>query len=210
MLTDLSSTTLLTSLTVLCILLCGVLIFCLALLQRCKKHKQQCEAERGVDVLTGLWTRSRFMELAERQVNYVQRTGRSAAILLIDLDACKKINQHYGHVAGDDAVRLLASTARDTVRDYDLLGRYSGEEIVMLLPDTNLDGAQVVARRFRERIAAQKIATAENQSFGITVSIGIAALRCETDTLDDMLVGADDTLGLAKAQGRDRVVTQEG
>ncbi|SFN39631.1 diguanylate cyclase (GGDEF) domain-containing protein [Formivibrio citricus] len=206
----LPTATLITLLAALSVLVIVMLIVCLVLLQRTRKLHHQCEVERGTDALTGLWNRTRFMELAERQVNYVQRTGRSAAVLLIDLDECKKINHSYGHVAGDMAVRLISQAARDTVRDYDLLGRYSGEEIVVLLPDTTLEGAQAVAKRFREKLGAQKVTTTENKTFGVTVSVGIAALRCETDTLEDMLVGADAALVTAKAQGRDRVVAQGG
>lgn len=208
MFTHLPTAQLVVLLAVFGVLLLIMLVICLVLLRRTRKLQLQCEIERGTDELTGLWNRMRFMELAERQVNYVQRTGRSAALLLVDLDECKKINQSFGQSAGDQAVRLVAQAARETVRDYDLVGLYSGEELVVLLPDTAQEGAQSVAKRLRERLAMQKIIAGDSRSFVVTVSIGIASVRCETDTLDDLLVAADAALVTAKAQGRDRVVVQ--
>lgn len=206
----LPTATMMTLLAILSGLVVVMLVFCVVLLRRTQKLHAQCEQERGTDALTGLWTRLRFMELAERQVNYVQRTGRSAAVLIVDLDECKKINESYGHQAGDMAVRQVAIAAKETVRDYDVLGRYSGEELVMLLPDTSLEGAQAVANRFRARVAEQRVVVPGNKVFSVTVSIGIAALRCETDTLEDLLVAADAALATAMAQGHNRLVAQSG
>ena len=181
---------------------------CVFLLQRNKTLLARCEAERGTDPLTGTWNRLRFMELAERQINHVQRTGRNAAILIIDLDHCQKINEKYGHQAGDLAVQHLARCAQACVRDYDLLGRYSGEELAMLLPDTTQDGANAVASRLRDAIAAQEVATAKNERFPITVSIGLSVLSDELHTLEDILLAADTALTSAKAQGHNRTVYQ--
>ncbi len=181
---------------------------CVFLLQRNKALQASCEAERGTDLLTGAWNRVRFMELADRQINHVQRTGRSAALLIIDLDHCKKINEQYGHQAGDLAVQYLTRCAQATVRDYDLLGRYSGEELAMLLPDTSLDGANAVASRLRDAIAEQEVVTPKNEKFLITVSIGFSVLSDELHTLEDILLAADNALTSAKAQGHNRTVYQ--
>lgn len=178
------------------------------LLQSKRKLIADYETERGLDPLTGLWNRLRFMEQAERELNHVQRTGRSAAAVIVDLDHGKKINEEYGHLGGDMAVQFLARCAQDTVRDYDLLARYSGEELAMILPDTTLEGAQAVARRLRDAIASQNVVLPDGKHFLITVTIGIAALSRESDTLDDLLVSADAALTEAKAQGRNRTVAQ--
>lgn len=193
----------------LCLLVVVMLIVSLVLLRRTRKLQAQCELERGTDALTGLWNRQHFMELAERQVNYVQRTGRKAALLIIDLDECKKINERYGLQAGDLAVQAVARAAQETLRDYDLLGRYSGEELVVLLPDTSLEGAQAVARRLRDHLATQEVLVAEGKPIPVTVSMGIAAIRTEIDTLEDLLVAADAALASVIVQGPNRVGLQE-
>lgn len=168
----------------------------------------QNQIERGTDPLTGLWNRLRFMELAERTINHVQRTGRSASMLIIDLDHGKKINEEYGHQGGDLAVEYLARCAQSMIRDYDLLTRYSGEELAMLLPDTAQEGAHAVARRLRDAVAAQEVTLPNGTHFLITVTIGIATLSRETDTLDDLLLTADSALASAKEQGHNRTVAQ--
>ena len=187
----------------LCLLL---LLLCLMLWRKQIQLKAQHEIEKGLDSLTGTWNRIRFMELAEQQVNHVQRTGRRAAALIIDLDRCQKINEQYGHAAGDQAVQLLARSAQTTLRNYDLLGRYSGEELAMLLPDTTLEGASAVARRMRDALGSGEITTANGQCFQITITIGISAITKETDTLEDLLVTADAALSEAKSQGHNRTV----
>jgi diguanylate cyclase (GGDEF)-like protein len=174
---------------------------------RLRRLRARYDAERGLDPLTGLCNRVHFLELAERQINHVQRTGRSAAILLIDLDQCQKINEQYGHQSGDRAVQLIAQCAQDTVRDYDVAGRYSGGEVALLLPDTSLEGAHAVARRLREAIELQQIAPPQGQPFSVTITVGISALRRESDTLDDLLLAADAALAEAKTQGRNRTAS---
>ncbi|MBS1155845.1 MAG: hypothetical protein H6R07_1769 [Proteobacteria bacterium] len=181
---------------------------CVFLWQRNKTLQADCEAERGIDPLTGTWNRVRFMELAEKQINHVQRTGRSAALMIIDLDHCQKINEQYGHHAGDLAVQYLARCAQSCVRDYDLLGRYSGEELAMLLPDTSQEGANAVASRLRDAIAEQQVVTPKNEKFLITVSIGLSVLVDEIHTLEDILLAADIALTSAKTQGHNRTVFQ--
>lgn len=183
-------------------------LVCIFQWQRNRALHALYENNRGIDPLTGLWTRIRFMELSERQINHVQRTGRNAAALIIDIDHCQKINEKYGHRGGDLAVQYLARCSQTTVRDYDLLGRYSGEELAMILPDTTLEGACAVARRLRDSIAEQDVITDTGEHFLITVSIGISVLSNEMHTLEDVLLAADAALSIAKEQGHNRTVSQ--
>jgi len=191
---------------------CATLILAIACI-RLWQSKQTLiasqEAERGLDPLTNVWNRLRFMELAERELNHVQRTGRCAAAMIVDLDHGKRINEEYGHIGGDLAVQFLARCAQHSIRDYDLLARYSGEELAMLLPDTTQEGAEAVACRLRNAIAAENVVLPNGKNFLITVTIGIAALSRETDTLDDLLLAADSALLEAKAQGHNRTVAQK-
>ena len=189
--------------------LCAALTcLCVYLWVQNRKLRALHEAERGVDTLTRLCTRVRFMELAERQINHVQRTCRNASVMIVDIDHCMKINEEYGHSAGDLAVQYLAHCAKATVRDYDLIGRYSGEEIVILLPDTDLEGAHIVARRLRDHIAEHDVTTANQAHFLLTVSIGISCLSHETHTLEDILLAADQALSAAKRQGYNRTASE--
>lgn len=189
--------------------LCSILaLACYLFWHQNRKLRVLNENARGIDALTQICTRVRFMELAERQVNHVQRTCRNAAVLIVDIDHCMKINEQYGHSAGDLAVQYLAHCARLTVRDYDLLGRYSGEEIVILLPDTDLEGAHIVARRLRDHIAENNIVTKSGANFLLTVSIGISSLTHETHTLEDILLAADQALSKAKEQGYNRTASE--
>lgn len=191
-----------------CLVLLLMLIVSASLWSRVRRLQHQYDSSLGTDLLTGQCNRMRFMELAERQINHVQRTGRCAAAMIIDLDECQKINERYGHQGGDLAVQLLARCAQSTIRDYDLLGRYSGEEMAMLLPDTSLEGADAVAQRLRETLASQEVLTDKGERFPVTVTIGISALSSEMDTLEDLLLAADSALNNAKTQGLGKTVSQ--
>jgi diguanylate cyclase (GGDEF)-like protein len=158
------------------------------------------EEQRTRDLLTGIYNRPYFMELAEREINRAQRTGRHVAVLIIDIDGCKKLNEEYGHQGGDQALSVLAAQARAAIRDYDLAGRFSGEEVAIVLPDTNASGAGIVAQRLRDRLEAHPVLL-ESAGFTLSVSIGIAITSTETDTLDDALLAADSALHAAKLHG---------
>jgi diguanylate cyclase (GGDEF)-like protein len=114
------------------------------------------------------------------------------------------INDEFGHTNGDEALRVVARLCREETRDCDLVGRYGGEEFVILLPETGLEGALSVANRLRLRIDAETILT-ERGAIRLTVSVGVAALQSEPTTLDQMLDQADQAMYRAKNSGRNRV-----
>ena len=172
---------------------------------RIKQLRNRPAPEQLHDPLTGLYQRPHLFALAEREVNRAQRSQHKMAVLIADMDHCAQINAQYGLQAGDLALKRLAECARASVRDFDLVGRYSGEEIALILPDTDFKGAMVVAERLRTQIKKQPIQLENNSGFYISITIGLAALSTESDTLEDILVAADTALKSAKQLGIDRI-----
>jgi two-component system, cell cycle response regulator len=147
---------------------------------------------------------------ASRQIDVLlsraRRHGHQLALLLIDADRFKRVNDEHGHPAGDVVLREIAARLRERVRREDIVGRWGGEEFVIALPETTPDGAAAVAESLREAIAGTPIEAGDDLRLGVTVSIGVAAWTGqELETLVDR---ADHALYAAKAAGRDRVVLE--
>ena len=153
------------------------------------------------DPLTGLLNRRGFEERMQLALAASQRSGRPLAVAMLDADHFKRVNDRFGHDVGDVVLRFLARTLADRVRTTDATARLGGEEFVALLPDTGLEGAQVMAEGLREAIAAH-----EDPVYGrITVSIGVAVAAGEEADATDLLHRADEALYRAKHEGRNRV-----
>jgi diguanylate cyclase (GGDEF)-like protein len=159
----------------------------------------------GTDYLTGLPNRREFMARLEQELARLQRSSEDcAALLMLDIDYFKRVNDSFGHAAGDAVLRHMAGLLRDGQRKVDVLGRVGGEEFAVLLPGASLDAAGIYAERLRENVAASPFSEADCH-IGITVSVGIAALDAADATVDAALVRADQALYRAKSQGRNRV-----
>ncbi len=158
------------------------------------------------DGLTGLYNRAMFEHLAQKEIARAQREQRAASLLLLDLDHFKAINDTYGHAAGDQILQTVALLLDRSLRVRDVIGRYGGEEFLVLLPDTNRTGALTVAEHLRAAIAAAKMDVIA-PALRITVSIGVAELG--GDGYASLFRRADQALYRAKLAGRDRVVTHD-
>lgn len=158
----------------------------------------------SIDGLTGIMNRRRFMEVAEVERDRAHRYQRSFSLLLIDLDRFKRINDSYGHHAGDTVIRRSAERIAGALRAADSLARYGGEELVALLPETGLEAAGRVAERVRAAIEASPIAH-EGQPISLTISIGVAEWAGGDENLVALLDRADRALYGAKQAGRNRV-----
>lgn len=156
------------------------------------------------DSLTHLPNRRALMERAEQLL--ARRSGAPLALMMIDVDRFKLINDNYGHPAGDEVLRKTAELLSNRLRTQDLLGRYGGEEFCAIVPETDRDGAQMLAESLRAAIFNAPFVT-ESGALSISISIGVA-LCAERDSraLKDMLVEADSALYSAKQAGRNRVV----
>jgi diguanylate cyclase (GGDEF)-like protein len=158
------------------------------------------------DDLTGVHNRRHFMEVVQGEWDRARRYAVPAALLLIDADHFKRVNDAHGHLCGDELLRCIAQTVREQLRQADVLARFGGEELIVFLPHTDPLGALDVAERIREKVQALSVpwhAAAVNT----TVSIGVAPLRNELPSLDWMIHEADTALYAAKADGRNCVRT---
>jgi two-component system cell cycle response regulator len=159
------------------------------------------------DALTSLFNR-RYMEShLGTLIEQAASRGKPLATLVIDIDFFKAINDTHGHDAGDDVLRDFALRIKRSIRGIDLACRYGGEEFVIVMPETDMAVAAMVAERLRRRIAAEPFAIAQgSRTIPVTISIGIAALRGRDDTAAALLKRADQALYRAKRDGRNRVV----
>ena len=156
------------------------------------------------DDLTGLHNRRHFLDLAQREWDRARRYGTAAALLMIDADYFRSINEKHGQHCGDALLRGIAQAVRAQLRQPDVLARFGGEELVVFLPHTDPLGALDVAERIRERVQALSMPW-QAERVGTTVSIGVAPLRAELPSLDWMIHEADTALCSAKAAGRNCV-----
>nr|WP_240948391.1 diguanylate cyclase [Planosporangium mesophilum] len=165
-----------------------------------------------VDGLTGVANRRHFFEVAEREVAESQRGGAPLAAVILDIDHFKRINDNHGHQVGDDVIRGVVDRLRSQLGDTDLLGRYGGEEFVVLLPDAVLsdgaDRAQPTAERLRAEVARTAVPTRDGP-VEVTISVGVAYLRPSDTGPDTLLDRADACLYRAKESGRNRVVVSD-
>jgi len=159
------------------------------------------------DALTGLFNR-RYMEShLATLIEQAGARGKPLAVLALDIDYFKSINDSYGHDAGDDVLRDFALRVKRSIRGIDLACRCGGEEFIIVMPETDMAVAAMVAERLRRRIAAEPFAISQGtRSIPVTLSIGIAALRGRDDTAAALLKRADQALYRAKRDGRNRVV----
>ncbi|HEY6278467.1 MAG TPA: GGDEF domain-containing protein [Streptosporangiaceae bacterium] len=182
------------------------------LLQRSLRHGQLVNASR-IDSKTGLLNAGTWEREAAAEVARAVRTSTPLALALVDIDHFKTVNDAYGHLAGDKALKAIARTFRIFLREYDLVGRFGGEEFAVLLPHTKALDAYGIAERIREHIAETPLDVADFPEQGlvrVTVSMGVAALGAHWDTttggqLTDLLAAADRALYQAKRAGRDQV-----
>ena len=182
------------------------------LLQRSFRHAQLVNASR-VDSKTGLLNAGTWEREAASEVARAVRTRSSLSVALIDIDHFKVVNDAHGHLVGDAALRAISHTLTTFLREYDLVGRFGGEEFVLLLPQTSPVDAYRIAERIRAYIADMHIDTGNGPAsklVNVTVSIGVAALGARWEPaggshLTDLLAAADAALYRAKREGRDRV-----
>jgi len=179
-------------------------------LQRREAELQKANAQLRelavCDPLTGLDNRRRLDERFHEMFEHAVRLREPLAVAMFDLDHFKQVNDDYGHRAGDEMLRQIGSVLRSSMREIDRVGRYGGEEFLVLLPGTALDAAVTFAERARLRVAAHRFSF-EGRPFQATISCGVAAWPDQRLlNRDELLQAADDALYVAKRTGRDRVV----
>jgi len=171
----------------------------------------QRDARRGLermasyDDLTGMFNRRAFLDALGRQLAQGRRSGRPTALLLFDLDHFKRINDRWGHSAGDQVLRSVGARCLATVREGDVAGRVGGEEFAMVLPDTTLEAAEAVAARLAATLREHPVLlTTRGARLTVTASIGVAEVA-KGETAVQAMSRADEALYEAKAAGRDEI-----
>ena len=160
------------------------------------------------DELTGLYNRRKMDEVIELEFNKAKRYGNSLSIMILDIDHFKRINDFYGHKTGDIVLSKIGGILNRNIRTIDTAVRYGGEEFVIILPQTDFNGAVISAKKIKNLIRKQNFTQIQGE---VTVSIGIASLPDENiNTVDDILKIADDFLYEAKNSGRNRVIGEHG
>lgn len=164
---------------------------------------QQAKHSAQTDFLTGAGNRSALDTVLAREHELAQRHHHSLSVLMLDLDHFKKINDQYGHPFGDQVLKRFVKQVQTVARTSDSIFRYGGEEFAVILSNTHLHGAIVIAERIRKAIQSLQFYTLHGNEVSVTVSIGAAAL-CPNETVDELLARADKYLYIAKSQGRNR------
>lgn len=158
------------------------------------------------DQLTGLQNVREFHHRLELELDRSRRFGHLFALLMIDVDHFKSVNDRFGHPAGDAVLKQIAERIRGSLRPSDLAARYGGEEFIVMLPETSASGAQALAERLCTQIRAQPMQINDSTRETVTVSVGLAVFPEDAEAADRLVAMADKALYAAKAAGRDRCV----
>ena len=166
---------------------------------------EHSEFRASHDPLTRLFNRAAIIEALQKELNRAGREGTPVSVIIGDVDHFKRVNDRYGHLAGDGVLREIADTISSSVRPYDFAGRYGGEEFIVVLPGCDKEDARQTAERLRSKIAENPIVTSEGV-FSVTMSFGVATSDAADATdMDSLIRCADQALYTAKNAGRNRV-----
>ncbi len=170
-----------------------------------RQANEQLARLSRTDSLTQLNNRGYWEQAVAREYLRTLRTGSQACLVMFDIDHFKRVNDEYGHPAGDAAIRRTAQMLNDTIRATDIAGRYGGEEFGIVLVDTDTEGARVLTERLRKAVETMTVEH-EQQRIRFTISLGIAPLRGDLPGYEQWIARADQALYQAKQAGRNRVV----
>jgi len=169
-----------------------------------RKTEEELLRLASTDPLTGAFNRREFTAIAEREALRANRYHHPLSVLMLDLDHFKRLNDTYGHSAGDKALQRFTMICTNVLRNVDVFGRWGGEEFVALLPETDIQGATVIAERLR-KLTADNLLTYNDHKISFTASIGIAEFKDGETSIDGVLSRADNAVYDAKKAGRDRI-----
>jgi diguanylate cyclase (GGDEF)-like protein len=164
------------------------------------------EEQAITDELTGVFNKRYLTDRLEREIQFAERSGHPVSLVLFDLDHFKTLNDTYGHLAGDAALRFIGQTMRNVVRTVDVCARYGGEEFAIIMPSTDRDSAGLVAERLRSAISSKPL----ERSGHLTASFGVSTYPGTAESVEALIDEADRALYAAKVGGRDRVRAFDG
>jgi diguanylate cyclase (GGDEF)-like protein/PAS domain S-box-containing protein len=169
------------------------------------RMKEQFKLLANTDYLTNLYNRRFFTVQGEREFSRAKRHKAPFAIISVDIDHFKKINDDFGHPAGDQVLKTVSQLLLKSIRKEDILARIGGEEFTIILPETTLKSANALAERTRECVQNEIIAHSKENKINVTVSLGVTLLTPEDKNFDDVLIRVDEALYEAKENGRNQV-----
>ena len=173
------------------------------------KYREELKLLASTDPMTKLLNRRFFYEMASKIMDIEKRENINVSLLMLDIDRFKNVNDTYGHKVGDDIIIKFAQTLQAMTRKSDLLCRWGGEEFIVLLPNTTIEGAYIIAQKIRKKIASLSVTLENQEAFSFTVSIGsIEICLQENESIDSAIARADGALYEAKESGRNRVVSR--
>jgi len=168
------------------------------------------EAENITDPLTKVYNRRYLDRRLDEEVARAKRYALELSVLMLDIDHFKRVNDTYGHQAGDVTLTTLCSLVKNSLRDLDVVARYGGEEFLVICTNTNINGAALVAERIRQLIESHQVeitnGSGARQTIQISISIGVAGLGASVDSKEKLVQAADQALYRAKEEGRNRVI----
>ena len=170
------------------------------------KLQNELKLLASTDSMTQLYNRRYFTQLSNQTIDLARRDKQNISFIMLDIDKFKNINDIYGHQTGDEIIVSLSNILKQNERKGDIVSRYGGEEFVLMLPDSNLDGARRVAEDIREKVERFHLEISDNRQLHFTISLGISELSFEDEnSLESALKKADDALYKAKVSGRNKV-----
>jgi diguanylate cyclase (GGDEF)-like protein len=185
------------------LLLLGLIyVFTARLIQKLNEARQMIERLAITDELTDLFNRRHLMSRFAEEFEKVRRLNENVSCIIADVDHFKEINDVYGHQLGDQVLIVISALMRNSVRAYDIPGRYGGDEFLIILPDTDLEHASILAERIRAHAGEYPIGT-----LTVTLSLGVVCVQESDQSMDDILRRADNNLYEAKKNGRNQVVS---
>ncbi len=170
----------------------------------------QVQRQATIDSLTGAFNRAFFTQNLRAELSRAQRLGYSVGLLMVDVDDLKRVNDRYGHLAGDELLKLVVEGLRLATRETDWVARYGGDEFAVVLPGCAPDQLEVLGEKLRRNVSERSIGLADGRRLGITVSLGGSVFPEMASSLEDLIDQADQSELQAKAAHGDRVVIHEG
>lgn len=171
-----------------------------------RRHERIAQ-EALTDPLTGLWNRRHMAETLDREVSRALRFGHEISLIIIDVDDFKRINDRLGHLQGDLVLETVSDLVKDATRDIDVAARYGGDELALILVETDNEGATILAERLRERVRDTEVPLRDGGTMGVTISVGVATIPDSAEDLESLVDGADRALLRAKRAGKNQIRT---